>query len=281
MAGATGAQLYTALGWHSVGDGLGEPATESSTPTIHLFAEWPGAGTTAARAVGVPCHRRVAATRTGLVDPGLGSMAGLDAVLHRSLAASAADAAATSLAAAQAAPDRAAAPVQATSQALHQPPSQPPYRPPIQPPYRPAPASLDRAPPAPAPLSLAPLDRARLDLAPARRPVSGAHWVVYTGVDSLWALDPAALPGLETVLAATAARNGLTGFSCWAREDWTSAPRTSSSPGDDPRGTGSTGAGSPISGERPLGLVFEVFGRRHREEVQPVAAFLARGGLDR
>ncbi|WP_026555878.1 hypothetical protein [Arthrobacter sp. 35W] len=94
VAGATGAALYLPVDWHPVGEGLGEPAAETSTPTIHLFAEWPSAGTagtgsaaTTASALAVPLHRRSAATATGLASAGLDTLPGLDAALRAQMRA--------------------------------------------------------------------------------------------------------------------------------------------------------------------------------------------------
>ncbi|MGA7205887.1 MAG: hypothetical protein WBX27_14780 [Specibacter sp.] len=75
LVGASGAQLYMALNWQPVGDSIGEPLAETSTPTLHAFFDWPG-GTTAAAALSLPAHERVA----------VADIAELDGTLRRRLA---------------------------------------------------------------------------------------------------------------------------------------------------------------------------------------------------
>jgi hypothetical protein len=72
LRGATAAQLYMSLNWQPVGDSLGEPLAETSTPTLHVFFHWPGS-TTPATTLGVPAHQRVAAEGTGELDGALRS----------------------------------------------------------------------------------------------------------------------------------------------------------------------------------------------------------------
>lgn len=67
IKGAVGAQLYLALNWQPVGDAVGEPLAETSTPTVHAFFQWPGS-TTAAVPLCLPAHQRVAAVGTEEVD---------------------------------------------------------------------------------------------------------------------------------------------------------------------------------------------------------------------
>ncbi|NVM97078.1 hypothetical protein [Arthrobacter sp. SDTb3-6] len=77
LKGATAAQLYLALDWQPVGDAVGEPLAETSTPTLHLFFHWPG-GTAPAGPLRLPAHRRMAAPGTGELDAELrGRLAGL------------------------------------------------------------------------------------------------------------------------------------------------------------------------------------------------------------
>lgn len=67
VAGATAAQLYISLNWQPVGDAVGEPLAETSTPTLHVFFAFPDS-TTAASALRLPAHRRVASVATGALD---------------------------------------------------------------------------------------------------------------------------------------------------------------------------------------------------------------------
>lgn len=68
--GATGAQLYISRNWQPVGDAIGEPVAETSTPSLHTFFVWPGS-TTAASALVRPAHQRTAVQSTEEVDDGL------------------------------------------------------------------------------------------------------------------------------------------------------------------------------------------------------------------
>lgn len=54
---ASGAQLYISRNWQPVGDAIGEPLAETSTPSLHTFFVWPGSPT-AASALLRPAHRR-------------------------------------------------------------------------------------------------------------------------------------------------------------------------------------------------------------------------------
>lgn len=67
LRGATAAQLYLALNWQPVGDALGEPVAETSTPSLHVFFTLPGS-TTAASALSRPAHVRPAAGNTEELD---------------------------------------------------------------------------------------------------------------------------------------------------------------------------------------------------------------------
>ncbi|MDJ0316947.1 hypothetical protein [Arthrobacter antibioticus] len=72
IAGATAAQLYIALNWQPVGDAVGEPLAETSTPTLHLFFSLPE-GTTAASALRLPAHQRLRVGETRTLDEALRS----------------------------------------------------------------------------------------------------------------------------------------------------------------------------------------------------------------
>lgn len=72
IAGATAAQLYIALNWQPVGDAVGEPLAETSTPTLHLFFSLPES-TTAASALRLPAHQRLAVGETRTLDESLRS----------------------------------------------------------------------------------------------------------------------------------------------------------------------------------------------------------------
>lgn len=65
--GATAAHLYCALNWQPVGDAVGEPTAETSTPTLHAFFALPGSPT-AADVLALPAHQRVAVERTDELD---------------------------------------------------------------------------------------------------------------------------------------------------------------------------------------------------------------------
>ncbi len=67
LAGATAAHLYIALNWQPVGDAVGEPLAETSTPTLHAFFFFPGS-TTASSVLRLPAHLRVAAGCAGGLD---------------------------------------------------------------------------------------------------------------------------------------------------------------------------------------------------------------------
>lgn len=71
LVGATAAQLYISRNWQPVGDAIGEPIAETSTPSLHTFFVWPGSPTPAA-ALTRPAHRRIAAKSAGDVDEELG-----------------------------------------------------------------------------------------------------------------------------------------------------------------------------------------------------------------
>lgn len=57
--GATAIPVQFSYQWHPLGDAIGEPAPESSTPTFHLFARWPGERTSPGRQLSQPAHHRV------------------------------------------------------------------------------------------------------------------------------------------------------------------------------------------------------------------------------
>lgn len=67
LAGATSAQLYTALDWQPVGDAIGEPLPDASTATIQVFFTWPenasgspfSASPTPAASLRLPAHQRI------------------------------------------------------------------------------------------------------------------------------------------------------------------------------------------------------------------------------
>lgn len=67
VAGATAAQLYISLNWQPVGDAVGEPLAETSTPTLHVFFAFPDS-TTAASALRLPAHQRVATAGIDALD---------------------------------------------------------------------------------------------------------------------------------------------------------------------------------------------------------------------
>ena len=67
LVGATAAQLYTSRNWQPVGDAVGEPLAETSTPSLHAFIVFPGSPTPAA-ALTRPAHLRVVAEHAGDVD---------------------------------------------------------------------------------------------------------------------------------------------------------------------------------------------------------------------
>lgn len=65
--GATAAQLYMSRNWQPVGDAIGEPLSETSTPSLHTFFAWPGSPTASA-ALKLPAHQRVPSTDTATLD---------------------------------------------------------------------------------------------------------------------------------------------------------------------------------------------------------------------
>ncbi|MDJ0312826.1 hypothetical protein [Arthrobacter sp. H35-D1] len=67
LGGATAAHLYCALNWQPIGDALGEPTAETSTPTLHAFFTMPGSRT-AASVLALPAHQRVPETNTEELD---------------------------------------------------------------------------------------------------------------------------------------------------------------------------------------------------------------------
>lgn len=73
VLGASRCSVMFAHLWHPLGDAVGEPVAESSTPTFHLFARWHGETTTPGRQLALPAYRRVAEPEEDLdlVDHGL------------------------------------------------------------------------------------------------------------------------------------------------------------------------------------------------------------------
>lgn len=69
--------LMFAVGWHPLGDAVGEPSAETSSPTFHLFARWTGETTTPAEQLLLPARHRHPAPQ-GQVDE-------VDAALRASL----------------------------------------------------------------------------------------------------------------------------------------------------------------------------------------------------
>lgn len=67
LGGATAAQLYISRNWQPVGDAVGEPLAETSTPSLHAFIVFPGSPTPAT-ALTRPAHLRVVAEHAGDVD---------------------------------------------------------------------------------------------------------------------------------------------------------------------------------------------------------------------
>lgn len=59
VAGATAAQLHLALNWQPVGDAVGEPLAETSTPTVHTFFSFPGSAAVSS-VLRLSAHERVA-----------------------------------------------------------------------------------------------------------------------------------------------------------------------------------------------------------------------------
>lgn len=67
LVGATAAQLYLSRNWQPVGDAIGEPLSDSSTPTLHLFFIWPGSQSATA-VLSRPAHQRMAVGDTAALD---------------------------------------------------------------------------------------------------------------------------------------------------------------------------------------------------------------------
>lgn len=70
LRGATAAQLYISRNWSPVGDAIGEPLSETSTPTLHVFISWPGSSA-AADTLRLPAHLRPAAAHDAAGDEAL------------------------------------------------------------------------------------------------------------------------------------------------------------------------------------------------------------------
>ncbi len=83
VAGAEHIGLMFAVGWHPLGDAVGEPVAESSTPTFHLFGRWPGERTTPAAQLLLPARRRRAAPQDDVDDVDAGLRAALPAAAVR------------------------------------------------------------------------------------------------------------------------------------------------------------------------------------------------------
>lgn len=66
-SGATAAQLYISRNWQPVGDAIGEPVSETSTPSLHAFFAWPGSPTASAALI-LPAHQRLPSTQTASLD---------------------------------------------------------------------------------------------------------------------------------------------------------------------------------------------------------------------
>lgn len=75
VLGAERCGLMFAYQWHPLGDAIGEPAAESSTPTFHLFGRWAGESLTPADQLLIPASHRVPTSENVLeeVDGGLRS----------------------------------------------------------------------------------------------------------------------------------------------------------------------------------------------------------------
>ncbi|MFQ4148279.1 hypothetical protein AAGW05_06230 [Arthrobacter sp. LAPM80] len=201
LAGATAAQLYIALNWHPVGDAVGEPLPETSTPTVHAFFSWPGS-TTAASALRLPAHQRVA----------VGNTEGLDERLRVWGGGLVSD----TPGGPTPGPDRAWEPPGWADRPFH-----------IEP-VGPAPGESFR----------------------------GGHWsaVARFPAATLDGTDPLSLLALAknmTVLASHS-RPPFQGVTLWVTEEWPS----------------------------PVPAVIHLFARRHGEEPQQIADFVAGGGLD-
>jgi hypothetical protein len=61
VLGAPSCTLLFTHRWHPLGDAIGEPAAESSTPTFHLFGRWDGEPVTPAGQLSLPAQRRAPA----------------------------------------------------------------------------------------------------------------------------------------------------------------------------------------------------------------------------
>ncbi|GAA4658534.1 hypothetical protein [Arthrobacter cryoconiti] len=70
LRGAQGACSYLALNWQPVGDAVGEPLAETSTPTVHVFFHWPDSAK-ASSVLCVPAYERKAVTQTSDLDSAL------------------------------------------------------------------------------------------------------------------------------------------------------------------------------------------------------------------
>ncbi len=68
--GATAAQLHISRNWSPVGDAIGEPASETSTPTLHVFISWPGSPAASA-ALRLPAHLRQPVADRATLDESL------------------------------------------------------------------------------------------------------------------------------------------------------------------------------------------------------------------
>ncbi|MBT2514502.1 hypothetical protein [Arthrobacter sp. ISL-30] len=75
VLGAERCGLMFAYEWHPLGDAIGEPAAESSTPTFHLFGRWAGESLTPADQLLIPASHRVPTSENVLdeLDGGLRS----------------------------------------------------------------------------------------------------------------------------------------------------------------------------------------------------------------
>lgn len=70
VSGATAAQLCMSRNWQPVGDAIGEPVSETSTPSLHTFFTWPGSPKASA-ALKLPAHQRVRSGETAALDAAL------------------------------------------------------------------------------------------------------------------------------------------------------------------------------------------------------------------
>ncbi|MET4003297.1 hypothetical protein ABIB48_002017 [Arthrobacter sp. UYCu511] len=67
LTGATAAQLHLSLNWQPVGNAIGEPLAETSTPTLHTFFAWPGSRAASA-VLALPAHERSAVSNNRELD---------------------------------------------------------------------------------------------------------------------------------------------------------------------------------------------------------------------